>query len=447
MRVKTSALDTSRSPRRVLAGARVLDRDGSVTLADVAIVGPLIVDVGPDLDGDELLDLTGRTILPGLIDCHVHITFSHVDLWRHLQTPFSYRFYEAACNLRRTLSSGVTTVRDAAGADLGMKKALADGLLVGPRLLISIGMISQTGGHGDAWLASGIEAPTLWPAYPGNPSTVVDGPDEIRRKVRELVRAGADVIKVATTGGIVSPRDDPKAAHFSESELDVLVSEARAASIDVMAHAIGTSGVKAAIRAGIRSIEHGINLDDECIAMMLENGTFLVPTLSALAAVQRALDAGLTISEAAGDHVAEAIAAHRDSFHRAVDAGVRIAMGTDAGIVPHGDNLQELLLMSDCGMTPADCLLSATRSAAELLRLDGEIGAVEPGLIADLAVVSGDPFDLTSLSDRITVVQEGRVVTDRTTSIGEHGSVAGEGAPDEERRPRTASRMDTGSAV
>jgi len=268
--------------RTLFRGGAVFDGTGTApAAADVVVEDGRIVAVGPGLDGDEAIDVTGRALLPGMFDCHTHVLISHVDLWRHLNTPFSYTFYEAVGNLAATLRIGITTVRDAGGADLGMKQAVADGLIAGPRLRISLTMLSQTGGHGDDWLPSGAGAGGLIPTYPGIPSSIVDGPDEMRRKVRELVRAGADQVKVATTGGVLSPRDDPRHGHFRDDELAVVVAEASAAGIHVMAHAQGAPGIKAAVRAGIRSIEHGIYLDDEAIELMLARGTYFVPTLIA----------------------------------------------------------------------------------------------------------------------------------------------------------------------
>jgi imidazolonepropionase-like amidohydrolase len=269
-------------------------------------------------------------------------------------------------------------------------------------------MLSQTGGHGDGWFPSG-GAVELFPTHPGLPETIVDGVDEMRRKVRELVRAGADVIKVATSGGVLSPRDDPTHAHFRPAELQVLVEEATAAGIGVMAHAQGTNGIKNAIQAGIRSIEHGIYLDDQAIDMMLEQGTYLVPTLIAPTGVLRAAEAGAQIPEASLTKAREVIEAHQDSFRRAVEAGVKIAMGTDTGVTPHGENLLELALMVNGGMTPEEALMATTRTAAELMGLEAELGTIEPGKRADLVLVDGDPRDVETLPDRIVQVwKDGR---------------------------------------
>jgi imidazolonepropionase-like amidohydrolase len=369
----------------------------------VAIEGGEILDVGTGLDGDVEVDIAGKHLLPGLFDTHVHLMLSHIDLWRHIQVPFSYRFFEAVGNLAATVRAGITTVRDAGGADLGVKEAVQKGLIRGPRMQISIGMLSQTGGHGDGWHSSG-QVTDLLPAHPGAPDTIVDGPEEMRRKVRELVRAGADVIKVATSGGVLSPRDKPTHAHFSLEELEMLVAEASAAGIWVMAHAQATPGIKNAIRAGIRSIDHGIYLDDEAIEMMIHHGTFLVPTLIAPTGVTRAVEAGAQIPESSIRKAVEVVEAHRDSFRRAVDAGVKVAMGTDSGVTPHGQNLQELTLMVEGGMTPEQALVATTRTAAELMGLEAELGTIEPGKRADLVVVDGDPFDFDTLCDRVEQV-------------------------------------------
>jgi imidazolonepropionase-like amidohydrolase len=387
--------------RTVFRGGSVFDGTGAEPRrADVTVEDGRIVDVGPGLDGDEAVELTGRTLLPGLFDCHVHVVLSHVDVWRGANTPFSYRFYEAARNLRSTLRIGITSIRDAGGADLGIKQALEDGLIDGPRMQISLAMLSQTGGHGDDWLVSGAVVPLL-AEHPGVPSAIVDGPDEMRRKVRELHRMGADVVKVATSGGVLSPRDNPAHAHFRPAELEVLVEEATAAGMFVMAHAQAADGIRNAVRAGIRSIEHGIFLDDEGIDLMLEHGTWLVPTLVAPQGVIDAAAAGVTFPPGVLDKATAVVEVHREAVRRAVAAGVRIAMGTDSGVTPHGNNLRELALMAAVGMSPGAVLEATTRSAARLLGVDADLGTIEPGKLADLVVVDGDPYAFETLADRI----------------------------------------------
>ena len=390
--------------RTLFTNARIFDGTGSATSeGDVVVEDGRIVEVGSGLNGDRAVDLGGRALLPGMFDCHTHVMFPHIDIWGLMQRPFSLGFYEAAVSLERTLAAGITSVRDAGGADLGIKTAVEQGLIAGPRMQIALTMISQTGGHGDGWLPSGQHA-RLLVTYPGMPSNVVDGPDEMRRKVRELVRNGADVIKVATSGGVLSPRDDPRHAHFTPEELHALVEEATGAGIFVMAHAQATRGIKNAIEAGIRSIEHGIYLDDEAIEMMIDRGTFLVPTLVAPTGVLKAADAGAQIPEASLRKARDVIEVHRESFRRAVEAGVKVAMGTDSGVTPHGENLEELLLMQAGGMSPEDVMVATTRNAAELLGVSDDRGTIEPGKGADLVVVDGDPLDFDGLSDRVVAV-------------------------------------------
>jgi len=397
--------------RTVLRGGRVFDGTGSpATGADVSIENGRILDIGAGLDGDAQVDVAGLTLLPGLIDCHVHVTSSGVDLLRRLQRPFSYQFFEAVTNLRATLDCGITTVRDAGGADLGIKQAVDDGLIDGPRLQIAITALSQTAGHGDGWLPSGLSV-TLRVPHPGRPGGIVDGPEEMRKRVREIVRAGADVIKVCTSGGVLSPRDNPRHAHFRPDELDALLAEATAADLPVMAHAQATEGIKNAIRAGVRSIEHGIYLDDEAISMMLSAGTWLVPTLIAPFAVLDAAKNGVELPDGVVAKAQEVIGAHRESFARAVAAGVQVAMGTDSGVAQHGQNLRELVLMADGGMTPQEALVAATRSAAGLLGLRDEAGELSPGKRADIVAVAGDPLDLANLKENIRAVyKDGRQV-------------------------------------
>jgi imidazolonepropionase-like amidohydrolase len=403
--------------RRIFHGGKVFDAtgDGPAQDADIVVEDDRIVEVGPGLDGDEGIDCTGATLLPGLFDCHTHVTVSHFDIFKLAQAPFSLQFYEAARNLEATLRVGITSVRDAGGADLGVKTAVEQGLIVGPRMQISVTMLSQTGGHADRWMVCGGEFPTNFNVtHPGKPRSVVDGPIEMRKRVRELIRAGADVIKVAASGGVLSPRDDPRHGHFRDDELEAAVAEAAAAGRWVMAHAQATDGIKASIRAGIRSIEHGIYLDDEAIGMMLEQGTYLVPTLLAPRGVIEAAEAGASIAEESLRKAEMVIEEHDDSIARAIAAGVKVAMGTDSGVTPHGRNLGELPLMVDRGMTPGQALVATSRTAAELLGVDADLGTLEPGKLADVVVVAGDAAaDLPTLPSRIrSVWKAGRMVAD-----------------------------------
>ena len=393
--------------RMVFKGGSVFDGTGAPpAAADVVVEGDRIVDIGTGLDGDEAIDATGKTILPGFFDCHVHVLLDTIDVWKLVNRPFSYNFYVAERNLRKTLDAGITSIRDAGGADLGIKQAVMDGLIAGPRMQISLTMLSQTGGHGDDWLPSGVAIP-LMSEHPGIPSNIVDGPDEMRRKVRELRRMGADVVKVATSGGVLSPRSNPAHAHFRPAELDVLVEEATAAGMFVMAHAQAADGIKNAVRAGIRSIEHGIFLDDEGIDLMRVRGTWLVPTLVAPRGVLEAAAAGAAIPESILDKARSVIDRHTDAIQHAIEAGVRVAMGTDSGVSPHGNNLRELELMHQLGMAPAAVLEATTRSAAQLMGVADQRGTIEPGKLADLVVIDGDPYDFATLRERISAVYLG----------------------------------------
>jgi imidazolonepropionase-like amidohydrolase len=400
--------------RVLLQGGSVFDGSGAMpAVADVVIEDGHVVDVGPGLDGDEAVDCTGHTVLPGFIDSHVHFMVNgQLDPMYTVRRPFSLSFFEAAENMATTLDTGITTVREAGGSDLGLKAAQQKGLVRGPRMQISISMLSQTGGHGDSWQACGAHMPGIFMVHPGSPDTIVDGADEMRRKVRELVRAGADVIKVATSGGVLSPRDDPRHAHFRDAELAVLVEEATAAGKFVMAHAQATDGIKAAIRNGIRSIEHGIYLDDEAIGEMLQRGTYLVPTLIAPRGVLEAAEAGMPVPPEAVEKTKMVMEAHFASISKAIGAGVKVAMGTDSGVTPHGNNLRELPLMVECGMSPAEALAATTRVAAELLGIAEHTGTLEAGKAADVVVVEGDALDLNDLAGRVRrVYQRGELVS------------------------------------
>ena len=305
-------------------------------------------------------------------------------------------------NLRLTLACGITTVRDAGGADLGLKRAVDDGVIPGPRMQISITMLSQTGGHNDGWLPSG-GVTADWLPYPGFPDGRCDGVGGVREKVREVVRAGADVIKIASSGGFFSPSDDPMHPHFAQDELDEIVRTAADLQRPVMSHAHGPEGIKRAVRAGVRSIEHGTFLDEEAAAMMVERGTWLVPTLTA----------GDTTEELAKDpKLAPEIRSkfealgrpELDAMRLAAEAGVKVAMGTDCPVAPHGWNLNELGHMAANGFTPEQALVAATSSAAELIGVGDRLGTLEEGKVADVVVVDGDPFAFATLKDRIEQV-------------------------------------------
>jgi imidazolonepropionase-like amidohydrolase len=404
--------------RVVFHGGQVFDGTGAALAdADVVVEDGRIVDVGAGLDGDDGIDCRGKTLLPGLFDVHVHLAFRYEDFdeVRVMNEPFSASFYRVAENMRRTLACGITTVRDAAGADAGMRLAVEEGSLVGPRMQISVTMLSMTGGHNDAWLPSGSVGP--WGVeYPGMPRGVCDGLDGVAAKVREVIRAGADVIKIASSGGFLSPTDDPRQPNFSEAEVASVVHTAADLDRSVMSHAHGAEGIKRAVRAGVRSIEHGTFLDDEGIELMLERGTWLVPTLTAGDTTDDIAN-NPQVSEAVREKMRALGRPELESFSRAAEAGVKVAMGTDCPVAPHGTNLRELELMASRGLKPEQALVAATSSAAELMGLD-DLGTIAPGNIGDVVVVGGDPFDFATLKDRIEQVWKGgsRVVPPASAS-------------------------------
>lgn len=390
--------------RTLFTDGNVFDGSGSpAAVADVAIEDGRIVDIGSDLDGDVEVDAAGMSILPGLFDCHVHTVVGGGDIASLAFRPFSYQFFEAGRSLRATLDCGITTVRDAAGADLGIKRAVEDGLIDGPRLHISISALSQTGGHYDGWQPSGLCITPVIP-YPGRPAGLADGPDAVRREAREIIRAGADVLKVCVSGGIMSSRDHPRHAQFRPDELAAIVAEADAVELGVMVHAHSGEGIKNALRAGVRSIEHGTYLDDEGIELLLERDAWLVPTLLVHDFLRQAAENGAPLPPGAAEKLAETVAAHHESISRAVAAGVKIAMGTDSGVVPHGNNLTELELLVGVGMAPEQALVAATSEAARLLGVADELGTLSPGKRADLVLVDGSHDDVAGLKQRIRAV-------------------------------------------
>ncbi|MFB5189507.1 metal-dependent hydrolase family protein [Alicyclobacillus fastidiosus] len=366
-------------------------------------------------DDATVIDAKGKYVLPGLIDTHVHMMMEISNLAKRLNDPFSLRFYQASAYMRRTIDAGITSVRDAGGADLGVKTAVEQGLTVGPRMQISITPLTITGGHGDSWTLSGIDLNLG--SYPGNPDGICDGVEAVRKKVREVLRAGADIIKVHATGGVLSPTDHPEFTQFSLAELSVMVEEAKfRKGVKVMAHAQGAEGVKNAIRAGIHSIEHGIFLDDEAIELMLEHGTYLVPTLLAPVAVLEAAESSDAMPEYGVRKCREVVEFHKESIAKAYEAGVRIAMGTDAGVMAHGTNLRELGLMCEIGMSPMEAIVATTKTAAACLGWGDELGTVEPGKLADIVIANTNPLrDIRSLESQdniLTVIQGGEILKD-----------------------------------
>lgn len=385
--------------RVLFTGGLVYDGSSAAPApGDVVVEGGRVVAVGTGLDGDETFDTTGATLCPGFIDCHVHVTVTHLNNSKYHERPRSYRAYQTVGNLRRTLAGGITSARDAGGADLGVKQAVADGLVPGPRLHISIAMLSQTAGHGDPWQHSGCGAPGI--VDTGDFNAVVDGADNLRQAVRDLARRGADCVKIAASGGVLSSRTDPHAAHYTPEELAAVTSETARFKMAVLAHAVAADGILQAVKAGVDSVEHGVYLTPEAVELMVQRGTRLVPTLVAPRGVLTSADEGQDIEAVILDKARAAAEAHEASFRLAVEAGVEIAMGTDAGVHPHGRNLDELELMVAGGLPAVEALRAATSNAARLMRLE-DLGRVAEGHRADLVLVDGDASDVKGLPDRI----------------------------------------------
>lgn len=362
------------------------------------------------------LDAKGGFILPGFIDAHVHVMLEGVDMMKMVATPFSLNFFQAADRMRRTLEAGITSARDAGGADAGIKQAVEQGFIIGPRLQISITVLTTTGGHVDFWLPSGITL-DLFQAHPGRPDGICDGVENVRKKVRQVLRAGAEVIKVCSSGGVLSPTDSPEFTQFSPEELAVMVQEgAYRRGVKVMAHAQGAEGIKNAVRAGIHSIEHGIYLDDEAIELMLERGTYLVPTLLAPLAVVEAVESNQSMPEWGVKKAREVLEIHAESIGRAYKAGVKIAMGTDAGVMPHGTNLRELGLMCNVGLSPMESIVATTKTAAECLGWQERVGTLAAGKLADIVISRTDPLadiqSLENVNNIVLVMKDGQVVKD-----------------------------------
>ena len=337
-----------------------------------------------------VLDAQGASVLPGLIDTHVHMMVEYPDLVRSLNTPPSLSLFQAIPRLRATLHAGITTVRDAGGTPAGVKMAVARGIIAGPRMQVAVSLISQTGGHGDDYYPCCLDLGFFGLKLPDLPSGVADGEEQVRQKTREILRAGADWIKLATTGGVLSTADAPTASQLTVEEISVAVYEAAAQGKRCMAHAQGTQGIKNALRAGVASIEHGIYLDDEAIDLMREKNAYLVPTLIApIWVAEFAQRHPGSISPFMVEKSYAVMDAHKQSFRRAVEAGISIAMGTDAGVGAHGENARELHLMVENGMTPLQAVTASTQSAARLLHLDKQLGTLEVGKLADVILVDG----------------------------------------------------------
>jgi imidazolonepropionase-like amidohydrolase len=380
---------------RILEHATVLVEDGKILK-----IAPNSLTIPKDT---RKIPLDGQTLMPGFIDCHIHLCMdgSPDPVTAGLSESPVITTLKAARSARRTLMAGVTTVRDMGskdGIDFGLRQAIDSGLIPGPRMLISGRLICMTGGHG--WQI-GLEA---------------NGPDEVRKAAREQIKAGADIVKLMATGGVLTPAVEPGSEQLTEAELRAGVEEAHKAGKKTATHAMGTRGIQNALRAGIDSIEHGVFLDDETISMMLERNIPFIPTISALYNIEtKGIEAG--IPAFAVEKTLKVKPYHLESIRMAREAGVSVAAGTDAG-TPfnlHGENLGEIKLLVDYGgFSPMGAIEAGTRIAARVLGLEKELGTVEEGKVADLVMVEGNPLDnidvlLNQESIRL-VMQGGKIV-------------------------------------
>lgn len=367
----------------------------------------------PCPEGAQTIDAHDMCLMPGLIDCHDHLANLEGGMVARAAVPPSLAIFKTAQVFRETLLSGFTSIRDASGVDLGMKLAVEQGLIPGPRLKISIVILSQFGGHNDHTEPAGINSQFPWLAT--IPSGICDGVDECRKKTREVIRAGADWIKIATTGGVGTPIGGPLVRQFSLEEVRAIVDTAHAAGKPVGSHAYGGEGLKICLDAGVDTIEHGAVLDDDLIEQMIRQGTWLVPTFTVL---RRIVALGEQKPELLPEYMprkAQALLADQvNSFRQALDAGVKMAMGTDLGSFGHGQNAGELAYLVQAGMTPMQAIVAATRMGAQCMSLGSEVGVLREGMLADMLVVDGDPLqDITILQDRARlrlILKDGEII-------------------------------------
>jgi imidazolonepropionase-like amidohydrolase len=423
-----AALGGQQSPSvTAIRAGTLIDGTGAAPVKNAVILvqGERITGVGAGLaipKGAVLIDLSGATVLPGFIDAHVHLvgrTLGDGD-WQHarLTQPPTELVLLGAAHAQETLEAGFTTVRNVGApglGDLALRNAINAGWVIGPRILGAGIAFGIQGGHCDG--TDGL-VPRIYGREAGVEDGVADGVDAARRAVRYMVKYGADWIKICATGGVLSPTDSAGLQQYSEDEMRAVVETAAQLERKVAAHAHGTAGIKAAVRAGVASIEHGSILDEEAVQLMKQHGTYLVPTLLA----------GYTVeSLAVAKKLPPAVAAKalaiaprmRRSFKLAVDAGVKIALGTDAGVMQHGTNAREFELMVRDGLPPMQAIQAGTLSGATLLGTQADVGSLQVGKLADIVAVKGDPLqDITALQHVDFVMKGGAVVK-------QNGQVAG----------------------
>ena len=399
-------------PKRIaLKAGRLIDtKTGAVTNnAVILIEGDKITAVGPNVTVPaevEVIDLKDKTVAPGLIDCHTHMTFQpdnyYDDIFR--KSPIDVAVI-AHVYARRTLEAGFTTVRDVGAGefiDVALRNAINRGDVVGPRMQVATLTVGATGGHGDT---NGFSPYLKFGGFSG----LADGVDEIRKLIRFEVKYGADLIKMLATAGVLSEEESVGAPQFSQEEMNAIVEEAKMWGKRVAAHAHGAEGIKRAVRAGVTSIEHGSLIDDEGIKMMKERGTYLVADIynddyilaefAKLGYPEKVINKERMIGRT-----------QRENFQKAAKAGVKLAYGTDAGVYPHGWNAKQFAHMVKWGLTPMQAIQTATANAADLLGWNDKVGVIAPGAFADIIAVDGDPLKDVTEFERVKFVMKGGVV-------------------------------------
>lgn len=398
--------------RTILRPGRVLDVRTGELRSHQAIVteGERILEIAPAGEvkaaaGDTTVDLPDATLLPGLIDMHTHLTMDLNSLgYAGLGISTAREALHGARNARRTLEAGFTTVRNVGAndyADIALRDAINDGDVIGPRIVASGPALGITGGHCDENL--------LPPAFHFQGGGVADGVEGVQHKVREVIKYGADVIKICATGGVLSKGDDPNASQFTLEEMKAIVADAHRLGRRVAAHAHGAEGVRWASEAGVDSVEHGHLMDDAAIATLKKNGTYLVPTLFLTEYLQQNMERN-DVPEFAKQKMRWIAGAAQQNVKKAFDAGVKVAFGTDAAVYPHGLNAGEFHVYVKLGMTPVAAIQTATLNAADLLGWTKQVGTLEPGKFADLIAVDGDPTKNVTTLEHVRFVMKGGVV-------------------------------------